>query len=99
MERHHKFANVITATVMQRIWMKLARKASRLDVSNGSILSKKGAVSAATLGRSFEPAGTGADWGWASPDAGVGLDADATNATCTTLTQLTHRRAAGVVGG
>jgi len=32
----------------------------------------------------------GADWGWASPDAGVGPDADATNATCTTLTQLTH---------
>jgi hypothetical protein len=41
----------------------------------------------------------GADWGWASPDAGVGLDADATNATCTTLTQLTHKRAAGVVVG
>jgi hypothetical protein len=36
---------------------------------------------AATLGRSLEPAGTGADWGWASPDAGVGPDADATNAT------------------
>jgi hypothetical protein len=36
MERHHEFANVITATVMARIWMKLTRKASRLDVSNGS---------------------------------------------------------------
>jgi hypothetical protein len=35
-ERHHKFTNVITATVMARIWLKLARIASRLDVSNGS---------------------------------------------------------------
>jgi xanthine dehydrogenase YagS FAD-binding subunit len=32
-ERHHKFANVITATVMQRIWMKLAKKASRLEMA------------------------------------------------------------------
>ena len=70
----------------------MASKHGKLDVVwLGSILSK-GAVSAATLGRSFEPAGTGADWGWASPDAGVGLNGDATNATCTTLTQLTLMR-------
>jgi hypothetical protein len=62
-------------------------------------MSKKGEMRAATLGRSLEPARTGLDWGWASPGAGVGLDADATNATCTTLTQLTHKRAAGVVVG
>src|SRR3954452_3521637 len=35
-ERHHKFANVITTTVMRLILTKLPRKASRLDVSNGS---------------------------------------------------------------
>jgi hypothetical protein len=33
-ERHHKFANVITATVMRTILTKLPKKASRSDVSN-----------------------------------------------------------------
>jgi hypothetical protein len=35
-ERHHKFANMITTTVMRLILTNLPRKASRLDVSNGS---------------------------------------------------------------
>ena len=65
------------------------------------MLSKKGEMRAATLGRSLELAGTGGGLGLGLADAGVGADADAdaTNATCTTLTQLTHRRVAGVVGG
>ena len=36
MERHHKFASVITTTVMRPILTKLQGKASRLDASNGS---------------------------------------------------------------
>jgi hypothetical protein len=36
MERHHKFASVITTTVMPPLSTKLQRKATRLDVSNGS---------------------------------------------------------------
>jgi hypothetical protein len=35
-ERHHKFANVITTTVMRLILTKRPRKASQLDLSNGS---------------------------------------------------------------
>jgi len=38
------------------------------------------------------------DWGLASPDRGVGLDAQATNATYTDATQLTHTRVWAVVG-
>src|SRR6476620_9745746 len=36
-ERHHKFANVITTKVMRAILTRLPKKASRLDVSSGSL--------------------------------------------------------------
>jgi len=55
------------------------------------MLSKKGGGESGGLGRWLEPAGT-SGLGLGLARCGVGLDADAINATCTDATQLTHTR-------